>query len=51
LAAVESERGFCKLIVETDDRRIVGAHVLGECSAEVIQMVAACRTACRGRPV
>ena len=34
--------GFCKLIVETQDRRVVGAHVLGEYSAEVIQMVAAC---------
>ncbi len=34
--------GFCKLIVKTQSRRIVGAHVLGEYSAEVIQMVAAC---------
>ncbi|MGY2874358.1 pyruvate/2-oxoglutarate dehydrogenase complex dihydrolipoamide dehydrogenase (E3) component [Marmoricola sp. URHA0025 HA25] len=34
--------GFCKLIVETAHRRIVGAHVLGEYSAEVIQMVAVC---------
>jgi pyruvate/2-oxoglutarate dehydrogenase complex dihydrolipoamide dehydrogenase (E3) component len=34
--------GFCKLIVETGRRQIVGAHVLGEYSAEVIQMVAAC---------
>jgi pyruvate/2-oxoglutarate dehydrogenase complex dihydrolipoamide dehydrogenase (E3) component len=37
--------GFCKLIVETAQRRIVGAHVLGEYSAEVIQMVAACMAA------
>ena len=37
--------GFCKLIVETEQRRIVGAHVLGEYSAEVIQMVAACMAA------
>ena len=37
--------GFCKLIVETGQRRIVGAHVLGEYSAEVIQMVAACMAA------
>ena len=37
--------GFCKLIVEAEGRRIVGAHVLGEYSAEVIQMVAACMTA------
>jgi pyruvate/2-oxoglutarate dehydrogenase complex dihydrolipoamide dehydrogenase (E3) component len=34
--------GFCKLIVEKGHRRIVGAHVLGEYSAEVIQMVAVC---------
>ncbi len=34
--------GFCKLIVETGRRQIVGAHVLGEYSAEVIQMIAAC---------
>jgi dihydrolipoamide dehydrogenase len=37
--------GFCKLIVETGRREIVGAHVLGEYSAEVIQMVAACMAA------
>jgi pyruvate/2-oxoglutarate dehydrogenase complex dihydrolipoamide dehydrogenase (E3) component len=37
--------GFCKLIVETDRRQIVGAHVLGEYSAEVIQMIAACMAA------
>jgi dihydrolipoamide dehydrogenase len=37
--------GFCKLIVETTRRQIVGAHVLGEYSAEVIQMVAACMAA------
>jgi dihydrolipoamide dehydrogenase len=37
--------GFCKLIVETDHHQIVGAHVLGEYSAEVIQMVAACMAA------
>lgn len=34
--------GFCKLIVETGRRQIVGTHVLGEYSAEVIQIVAAC---------
>ena len=38
-------RRFCKLIVETARRQIVGAHVLGEYSAEVIQMVAACMAA------
>ena len=37
--------GFCKLIVETAGRQIIGAHVLGEYSAEVIQMVAACMAA------
>ena len=37
--------GFCKLVVETARRQIVGAHVLGEYSAEVIQMVAACMAA------
>lgn len=37
--------GFCKLIVETERRQIVGAHVVGEYSAEVIQMVAACMAA------
>ena len=34
--------GFCKLIVERRHRYILGAHVIGEYSAEVIQMVAAC---------
>jgi dihydrolipoamide dehydrogenase len=37
--------GFCKLIVETGRRQIVGAHVLGEYSAEVIQTAAACMAA------
>ena len=37
--------GFCKLIVDTARRQIVGAHVFGEYSAEVIQMVAACMAA------
>ena len=37
--------GFCKLIVESNRRFILGAHVLGEYSAEVIQMVAACMAA------
>jgi pyruvate/2-oxoglutarate dehydrogenase complex dihydrolipoamide dehydrogenase (E3) component len=37
--------GFCKLVVDTGTRRVVGAHVLGEYSAEVIQMVAACMAA------
>ena len=34
--------GFCKLIIERRFRQILGAHVLGEYSAEIIQMVAAC---------
>ncbi|MGW0159000.1 dihydrolipoyl dehydrogenase family protein [Mycobacterium sp. NPDC003323] len=37
--------GFCKLIVDRNERHILGAHVLGEYSAEVIQMVAACMAA------
>ncbi|WP_189336993.1 dihydrolipoyl dehydrogenase family protein [Actinoplanes ianthinogenes] len=37
--------GFCKLIVDRDHRHLLGAHVLGEYSAEVIQMVAACMAA------
>lgn len=32
--------GFCKLIVEQRQRYILGAHVLGEYSAEVIQVAA-----------
>ena len=34
--------GFCKLIADARQRYILGAHVLGEYSVEVIQMVAAC---------
>lgn len=34
--------GFCKLIVDADRLVILGAHVLGEYSAEMIQMVAMC---------
>jgi pyruvate/2-oxoglutarate dehydrogenase complex dihydrolipoamide dehydrogenase (E3) component len=34
--------GFCKLIVDGRRRYVLGAHVLGEYSAEVIQTVAAC---------
>jgi pyruvate/2-oxoglutarate dehydrogenase complex dihydrolipoamide dehydrogenase (E3) component len=32
------------LIVERHRRSILGAHVLGEYSAEIVQMVAACMT-------
>jgi pyruvate/2-oxoglutarate dehydrogenase complex dihydrolipoamide dehydrogenase (E3) component len=34
--------GFCKLVVDSQSRTVLGAHVIGEYSAEVIQMVAAC---------
>jgi pyruvate/2-oxoglutarate dehydrogenase complex dihydrolipoamide dehydrogenase (E3) component len=34
--------GFCKLIVDRRNRSILGAHVIGEYSVEIIQMVAAC---------
>jgi pyruvate/2-oxoglutarate dehydrogenase complex dihydrolipoamide dehydrogenase (E3) component len=34
--------GFCKLIVDRHTRFILGAHVIGEYSVEIIQMVAAC---------
>lgn len=37
--------GFCKLIVDSRRRTVLGAHVLGDDSAEVIQMVAACMVA------
>jgi pyruvate/2-oxoglutarate dehydrogenase complex dihydrolipoamide dehydrogenase (E3) component len=37
--------GFCKLIVETRRRHILGAHVLGEYSAEIIQVAAVCMSA------
>ncbi len=37
--------GFCKVIVERRNRNVLGAHVLGEYSAEVVQMVAACMVA------
>jgi pyruvate/2-oxoglutarate dehydrogenase complex dihydrolipoamide dehydrogenase (E3) component len=34
--------GFCKLIVDRGTHAILGAHVLGEYSAETVQTVAAC---------
>jgi pyruvate/2-oxoglutarate dehydrogenase complex dihydrolipoamide dehydrogenase (E3) component len=34
--------GFCKLIADRESGLILGAHVVGEYSAEVIQVVAAC---------
>jgi pyruvate/2-oxoglutarate dehydrogenase complex dihydrolipoamide dehydrogenase (E3) component len=34
--------GFCKLIVDRRTRMVLGAHVIGDYSAEIVQMVAAC---------
>lgn len=39
------QEGFCKLIVDRDSRRILGAHIVGEQAVEVVQLVA---TAMRG---
>jgi pyruvate/2-oxoglutarate dehydrogenase complex dihydrolipoamide dehydrogenase (E3) component len=33
-------QGFCKLVVDRDTRRILGAHVVGERAVETIQMAA-----------
>jgi dihydrolipoamide dehydrogenase len=33
--------GFCKLIVDRESHRIVGAHVVGEQAVEVVQVIAA----------
>jgi pyruvate/2-oxoglutarate dehydrogenase complex dihydrolipoamide dehydrogenase (E3) component len=37
--------GFCKLIADRHDRTILGGHVLGEYSAEIIQVIATAMTA------
>ncbi len=37
--------GFCKLIADRQNHTILGAHVLGEYSAETVQTVAACMVA------
>jgi pyruvate/2-oxoglutarate dehydrogenase complex dihydrolipoamide dehydrogenase (E3) component len=37
--------GFCKLIADRSSRRILGAHVLGEYSAETVQVVATAMSA------
>jgi pyruvate/2-oxoglutarate dehydrogenase complex dihydrolipoamide dehydrogenase (E3) component len=37
--------GFCKLIADRETHAILGAHVLGEYSAETVQTVAACMAA------
>ena len=40
--------GFCKLIADRRDHTILGGHVIGEYSAEIIQVVAACMAAGMG---
>jgi pyruvate/2-oxoglutarate dehydrogenase complex dihydrolipoamide dehydrogenase (E3) component len=37
--------GFCKLIADRSDHTILGGHVLGEYSAEIIQVIATAMTA------
>jgi pyruvate/2-oxoglutarate dehydrogenase complex dihydrolipoamide dehydrogenase (E3) component len=37
--------GFCKLIADRQTHLVLGAHVLGEYSAETVQTVAACMAA------
>ena len=37
--------GFCKIIVDKGTRKLLGAHVLGSYSAEVIQVAATCMAA------
>ncbi len=39
------DEGFCKLIADRSTRTVLGAHVLGEYSAEIIQVVVACMAA------
>jgi pyruvate/2-oxoglutarate dehydrogenase complex dihydrolipoamide dehydrogenase (E3) component len=34
--------GFCKLIVDRGRHTVLGGHVIGEYSAEIVQMIAAC---------
>jgi pyruvate/2-oxoglutarate dehydrogenase complex dihydrolipoamide dehydrogenase (E3) component len=34
--------GFCKLIVDRRRHTVLGGHVIGEYSAEIVQMIAAC---------
>ena len=34
--------GFCKLIVDRGTHTVLGGHVIGEYSAEIVQMIAAC---------
>jgi len=37
--------GFCKLVVDAETRRVVGAHVIGEQAVEVVQIAAAAMAA------
>ena len=37
--------GFCKIIVDKETRKLLGVHVLGSYSAEVIQVAATCMAA------
>jgi pyruvate/2-oxoglutarate dehydrogenase complex dihydrolipoamide dehydrogenase (E3) component len=36
------KEGFCKLIVSSTTRRILGAHIMGEQALEILQLVATC---------
>ncbi|HEY5354714.1 MAG TPA: FAD-dependent oxidoreductase [Streptosporangiaceae bacterium] len=45
LVADGRSEGFCKLIADRQAHTILGAHVLGEYSAETVQTVAACMAA------
>lgn len=37
--------GFCKLVVDRRTRAVLGAHLIGDYSGEIVQMVAACMAA------
>ena len=37
--------GFCKIIIDKETQELLGAHVLGSYSAEVIQVAATCLAA------
>ncbi len=37
--------GFCKLVVDAETHRVIGAHVIGEQAVEVVQIAAAAMTA------
>lgn len=44
-AAYGHADGFCKLIADRSSHRVLGAHVLGEFSAETVQVVATAMSA------